>query len=69
MTQTDKQNHIAWRWVGSRVAYVESVGNGQQLGDRYSYTSDETKAKRMTESQCRAFCKYMKECDSVGYWS
>ena len=59
----------AWRYSNDGTpAYVEWIGNGQQKGDRYSYTSDESKAKPMTERQCKAFCSYMKECGTVGFW-
>lgn len=65
----DTTNHTAWRMFnGGRIGYVEWVGNGQHKGDRYSYTSEEGKAKPMTEAQCRAFCAYMKECATVGFW-
>lgn len=60
--------HIAWRFLATGgPMYVEWIGNGQQQ-DRYSYTSDGEKAKKMTESQCRAFCTYMRECGTIGYW-
>jgi len=61
--------HTAWRTLGNRTAYVEWIGNHQQIGDRYSYTSDVTKAKLMTEKQCRDFCAYMRTCDAVGFWA
>lgn len=64
------QTHKAWRFFNDgSIGYVEWIGNGQQKGDRYSYVSDESKAKPMTEAQCRAFCAYMKECATVGFWS
>ena len=64
------QTHTAWRMFNNgTIGYVEWIGNGQHKGDRYSYTSDESKAKPMTEAQCRAFCAYMKDCGSVGFWS
>ena len=63
------QAHIAWRFLGGQPAYVEHVGNGQQHGDKYSYTYEESKALRLTEAQCRAFCNYMRACATVGYWS
>lgn len=63
------QTHTAWRTLGNSIGYVEWIGNGQQKGDRYSYTSDVNKAKPMTEAQCKAFCAYMKECCTVGFWS
>lgn len=62
--------HTAWRFLNNgTIAYVEWVGNGQQQGDRYSYTSDESKAKQMSEAQCRAFCSYMRDCGTVGFWA
>lgn len=60
--------HTAWRNLGNSIGYVETISNGQQKGDRYSYTSDLTKAKPMTEAQCKAFCAYMKDCATVGFW-
>ena len=63
------QTHTAWRTLGDSIGYVETIGNGQQKGDRYSYTQDHTKAKQMTEAQCRAFCAYMKDCSTVGFWA
>ena len=66
----DAQTHTAWRFFNDgRVSYVEHIGNGQQKGDRYSYTTDESKAKQMTDKQCRDFCAYMRQCDTVGFWS
>ena len=63
-------NHFtAWCFLGGQVAYVEHVGNGQQKGDRYSYTSNIEKAKNLTDKQARDFCKYMKDCGTVGFWS
>ena len=67
--QANTQTHTAWRSKpNGDIAYVEWIGNGQQKGDRYSYTSDVSKAKAMTEAQCKAFCAYMKECATVGFW-
>lgn len=64
------QTHTAWRMFNNgKIGYVEWIGNGQHKGDRYSYTSEESKAKPMTEAQCRAFCAYMKDCGTVGFWS
>lgn len=64
------QTHTAWRTkADGSTWYVESVGNGQQQGDRYSYTDKVDQAKQMTEAQCRAFCAYMKDCATVGFWS
>lgn len=61
--------HKAWRFApNGSIMYVEWVGNGQQKGDRYSYTGDEAKAKPLTEQQCRAFCAYMRDCGTVGFW-
>ena len=62
-------HHTAWRTLGNATAYVEWIGNGQQKGDRYSYTSEVLKAKPMTEKQCRDFCAYMRECATVGFWA
>ena len=61
----------AWRHnsTDSRPLYVEWIGNGQQRGDRYSYTTDVAKAKPLTAHQCRAFCSYMTKCGTVGFWS
>lgn len=62
--------HTAWRFNNKGdVLYVEHAGNNQHGGDRYSYTTKEANAKKMTETQCRAFCKYMQECATVGFWS
>ena len=64
------QTHTAWRMFNNdTIGYVEWIGNGQHKGDRYSYISEESKAKPMTEAQCRAFCAYMKDCGTVGFWS
>ena len=67
----NQASHNAWRFSGTSNAplYVETVGNGQQAGDRYSYTTKQENAKLLTEKQCRDFCAYMKQCASVGYWS
>lgn len=66
----EQANHIAWRFFGTGgPAYVEHIGNGQQKGDRYSYTNDSTKAKKMTENQCRVFCAYMRDCGTSGFWN
>lgn len=65
--QTGK-NHTAWRWLGVRLAYVESICQKGE-GDKYSYTSDANKALLMSERECKAFCKYMHECATVGFWS
>lgn len=63
-------NHQAWRFFNDgSIGYVEHIGNGQQKGDRYSYTSKQENAKLMTENQCRQFCSYMKQCGTVGFWS
>lgn len=66
---TTTSTHHAWRTLGNATAYVEWIGNGQQKGDRYSYTGDVSKAKPMTEKQCRDFCAYMRECATVGFWA
>lgn len=66
---TNETTHKAWRHGhNGKPLYVLWIGNGQQKGDRYDYTTDESQAKPMTERQCRAFCNYMKECASVGFW-
>lgn len=63
------QTHTSWRvFNNGTIGYVEWIGNGHQRGDRYSYTKEESKAKPMTEEQCRAFCAYMKDCSTVGFW-
>lgn len=63
------QTHTAWRnKIDGTSLYVEHVSNGQHTGDRYSYTTEASKSKPMTEAQCRAFCAYMKECATVGFW-
>ncbi len=61
-------NHSAWRHAVDGIPlYVEEI-NTSGNGDRYSYTRDNDKALRMTEQQCRAFCLYMRDCASVGFW-
>lgn len=61
--------HTSWIYTpANALLYVEHVSNGQQRGDRYSYTTDANQAKKMTEAQCKAFCSYMKDCASVGFW-
>ena len=61
--------HTAWRNTFKGVPlYVQTVSNGQK-GDRYSYTSEAAKAKPLTEAQSRAFCSYMRDCATVGFWS
>ena len=61
--------YTAWRFIRSMSPlYVESITYGKR-GDRYSYTTDVNKAFPMTLTQCRAFCAYMHECGTVGYWS
>lgn len=69
--KTMKQtNHTAWRFFNNgQIGYVETISNGQQKGDRYSYTSSVEKAKYMTEEQAKAFCSYMKDCGTVGFWN
>lgn len=64
-----EKNHIAWRHnLDGSVRYVEEV-NYSGKGDRYSYTEQASQAVKLTEEQCRRFCRYMKQCDSVGFWS
>ena len=61
--------HTAWRFVSSgQPLYVEEI-NTTGKGDKYIYTQNADKALRMTQAQCRSFARYMKECDSVAYWS
>ena len=62
-------NHTAWRFLQTHVAYVESIAPRGAKGDRYSYTSDADKALQMSDAQCRAFCRYMHECGTVGFWN
>lgn len=65
----EEKKHYAWRSFSTgRAAYVEHISNGHQKGDRYSYTTDKNKKKLMTESQCKAFCSYMKDCGTKGFW-
>lgn len=64
-----EHSHKAWRYLGNRVAYVESADERRTKGDPYSYTSDMSKAVLLTERQCRTFCGYMKACGTVGFWS
>ncbi len=60
--------HTAWRSIGNSIGYVEAVNNSGK-GDKYSYTDKVDKALSMSEAQCKAFCNYMRQCDSVGFWS
>jgi len=65
-----QNTHRAWRFFNDgSIGYVQHIGNGQQKGDRYSYTSMQENAKPMTEAQCKAFCNYMKKCGTLGFWS
>ena len=66
MLETDT-HHNAWRSIGINIGYVEAI-NTTGKGDRYSYTDKLEKALPMTEKQCRLFCSYMKQCDTVGFW-
>jgi hypothetical protein len=59
--------HHAWRSIGNSIGYVESI-NKTGTGDKYSYTEKVDKALSMTEKQCRSFCAYMRQCDTVGFW-
>lgn len=62
--------HKAWRFkISGEVTYVESIRKPGERGDKYTYTAEESKALEMTETQCKAFCKYMRDCDSIGFWS
>lgn len=64
-----ERNHTAWRHnLDGSVRYVAEV-NYSGKGDRYSYTDKENQAAKLTEDQCRKFCSYMKQCDTVGFWS
>ena len=64
-----ERNHTAWRHnLDGSVRYVEEV-NYSGKGDRYSYTDKESQAAKLTEDQCRKFCGYMKQCNTVGFWS
>ncbi len=61
-------NCKAWRFFNDgTIGYVETITTGE--GDKYSYTSKEEKAKALTEKQCKAFCNYMKDCGTVGFWN
>ncbi len=62
----EHRNHTAWRFIANSVAYVESIG---KTGDKYAYTSNSENAMKLTEKQCKAFCKYMNECMTQGFWS
>lgn len=63
-------SNIAWRFnVAGVPMYVEEIRRPDDKGDRYSYTEKVETALPMTEHQCRAFCAYMRACDSVGFWS
>lgn len=66
-----KENHIAWRYFNNgAIAYVQSFSwSLNHKGDPYSYTEDATKAAKLTEEQCKRFCRYMRDCDTVGFWS
>lgn len=60
--------HQAWRSIGNGIGYVEAINN-TGTGDKYSYTDKADKALLMTENQCKAFCSYMQQCATVGFWS
>ncbi len=61
--------HTAWRSLGRGIGYVASIRKPGERGDKYSYTGDVDKALRMSERQCRAFCAYMRQCGTVGFWA
>lgn len=68
-TQANDTNHTAWRFNFDGVPmYVEAI-NYSGKGDRYSYTSTEANALKITQAQARAFCAYMRDCSTVGFWS
>jgi hypothetical protein len=65
-----KNSHIykTWRFFGNSIAYVETVEiNGK--GDRYSYTDKVDNAIKLSESQAKAFCSYMKHCNAIGFYN
>lgn len=66
-----KENHTAWRiFNNGEPAYVQGFDFClNRKGDPYSYTTDTTKAAKLTEEQCKRFCRYMRDCDTVGFWS
>jgi hypothetical protein len=59
--------HQAWRSIGNGIGYVEAINN-TGTGDKYSYTDKVDNALLMSEHQCKAFCAYMKQCATVGFW-
>jgi len=64
-----RATHTAWTYTpANALLYVGHISNDQQRGDRYSYTTKAEQAKQLTEAQCKAFCSYMKDCASVGFW-
>lgn len=64
----NNKTHTAWRSIGSGIGYVEAI-NTTGIGDKYSYTDKADNALLMSEHQCKTFCAYMKQCDTVGFWS
>ena len=63
--------HKAWRHNPGKTGqamYVAGKRKEGDRGDRYHYTSKESDALLMSEFECRQFCKYMKECATVGFW-
>lgn len=63
------EKHTAWRnTYKGEVMYVEEINNSGK-GDKYGYTGNVDKALRMTEKECRDFCRYMYDCGTVGFWS
>ena len=69
MTTVTPRAHLAWRSNLQGVPmYVEAIRAPGERGDRYSYTSKEANALRLTDRQCRDFCAYMRDCATVGFW-
>jgi hypothetical protein len=68
MSNTTTTTHQAWRFIGNGINYVQTI-NRTGTGDKYSYTDKVDRALSMSEHQCKAFCAYMKQCSTVGFWS
>jgi hypothetical protein len=62
------QTHTAWRCIGKLTMYVQTV-NHHNAGDAYTYSSKLSDAAELSEAQCKAFCAYMKDCSTVGFWA
>lgn len=60
--------HIAWRSIGNGIGYVQEINNTGK-GDKYSYTGKVDQALNMSETQCKQFCNYLRQCSTVGFWS